>query len=80
VGAKLQKKMKKEKCSELFLARTKNNSLREHQSVVSSIRLKASFQQMSNLHPYWLHQLFLVTPRAKAQSATAHAKPCGIRK
>ncbi|MBO5613885.1 MAG: hypothetical protein J5905_05200 [Prevotella sp.] len=26
---------------------------------------------MSNLHPYWLHQLFLVTQGAKAQSATA---------
>jgi len=59
---------------------TKNNSLREHRSVASYIRLKASFQLMSNLHPYWLHQLFLVTRSAKAQSATAHAKPCGIRK
>ena len=36
-----------------------------------SVCLKASFQRQSNLHPYWLHQLFLVTPRAKAQSATA---------
>jgi len=45
---------------------TKNNSLREHRSVASYIRLKASFQQLSNLHPYCLHQLFLVTQRAKA--------------
>ena len=42
---------------------TKNNSLREHRSVASSIRLKASFQRPSNLHTYWLHQLFLVTRR-----------------
>ena len=42
---------------------TKNNSLREQRSVASSIRLKASFQLMHDLHPYWLHQLFLVTRR-----------------
>jgi len=59
---------------------TKNNSLREHRYVALDIRLQASFQRPSNLHTYWLHQLFLVTQRAKAQSATAHAKPYGLRK
>ena len=56
---------------------TKNNSLREHRSAASSIRLKAGFQQMPDLHPYWLHQLFLVTRSAKTH-LRCYAKPCGL--